>query len=65
MRLADYIAETLVDHNIRHVFMLTGGAAMHLNDALGNHPELDYIRCHHEQACAHQFFELLHHPSPF
>ena len=32
--------------------MVTGGAAMHLNDALGNHPDLEYICCHHEQACA-------------
>jgi len=52
VRLADYIAQTLVDHGINHVFMLTGGAAMHLNDALGNHPDLEYTSCHHEQACA-------------
>jgi len=32
--------------------MITGGAAMHLNDAMGNHPDLEYICCHHEQACA-------------
>ena len=52
MRVADYIAQSLFEHNIRHVFMLTGGAAMHLNDALGNHSGLDYICCHHEQACS-------------
>jgi acetolactate synthase-1/2/3 large subunit len=52
IKVADQIAQTLVDDGIRHVFMLTGGAAMHLNDALGNHPALDYICCHHEQACA-------------
>ncbi|MDP7445496.1 MAG: thiamine pyrophosphate-binding protein, partial [Candidatus Poseidoniia archaeon] len=48
IKVADQIAQTLVDDGIRHVFMLTGGAAMHLNDALGNHPALDYICCHHE-----------------
>ena len=37
MRLADYIARTLVENGIRHVFMITGGGAMHLNDALGRH----------------------------
>ncbi len=25
---------------------------MHLNDAFGKHPDLKYICCHHEQACA-------------
>jgi acetolactate synthase-1/2/3 large subunit len=32
--------------------MLTGGGAMHLNDAIGRCPGLEYVCCHHEQACA-------------
>lgn len=52
MRVADYIAQTLVAHGIRHVFMITGGGAMHLNDAIGRCAGLEYICCHHEQACA-------------
>jgi acetolactate synthase-1/2/3 large subunit len=52
MRVADYIAQTLVAHGIRHVFMITGGGAMHLNDAIGRCSELEYVCCHHEQACA-------------
>ena len=52
MRLADYIAQTLVENGIRHVFMITGGGAMHLNDALGRHRGLVSVFCHHEQACA-------------
>lgn len=52
MRVADYIAETLADHGIRHVFLVTGGGAMHLNDAMGRCKRLSYIACHHEQACA-------------
>jgi acetolactate synthase-1/2/3 large subunit len=32
--------------------MVTGGMAMHLNDAIGRCAELTYICCHHEQACA-------------
>jgi len=52
VRLADYIAETLVKHGIEHVFMLTGGGAMHLNDAFGRQPGLKYVCCHHEQALA-------------
>ncbi|HJW92941.1 MAG TPA: thiamine pyrophosphate-binding protein [Thermoanaerobaculia bacterium] len=52
IRVADYIARALVEHGIRDVFMVTGGAAMHLNDAIGRNKELRYICCHHEQACA-------------
>jgi len=52
MRLADYVARTLVENGIRHVFMITGGGAMHLNDALGRHRGLISVFCHHEQACA-------------
>lgn len=52
VRLSDYVAARLVEHGIRHVFMLTGGGAMHLNDALGRAKGLTYICCHHEQALA-------------
>jgi acetolactate synthase-1/2/3 large subunit len=52
VRLSDYIASVLAENGIEHVFMLTGGGAMHLNDALGRAPGLNYICCHHEQALA-------------
>src|SRR5208282_648347 len=52
IRLADYLAQTLADHGIRHVFIVTGGGAMHLNDAFGRCKQIQYICCHHEQACA-------------
>jgi len=52
VRLADYVATALADHGIRDVFMVTGGGAMHLNDAIGRCDRLDYVCCHHEQACA-------------
>lgn len=51
-RVADVVANILAREGIEHVFMVTGGGAMHLNDALGGHPELQYVSCHHEQACA-------------
>ncbi len=31
--------------------MVTGGGAMHLNEAFGSNPRLRYWCCHHEQAC--------------
>jgi acetolactate synthase-1/2/3 large subunit len=52
MRLADYVVRRLADLGISHTFMLTGGGAMHLNDAIGREARMKYICCHHEQACA-------------
>lgn len=52
VRVADYIADMLVEHGIRHVFSVTGGGAMHLNDGLGHKEGLTCIYQHHEQACA-------------
>jgi acetolactate synthase-1/2/3 large subunit len=52
MRLADYLFEQLVDRGVRDIFLLTGGGAMHLNDALARQKRLRYICMHHEQACA-------------
>src|SRR5450756_1035996 len=51
-RVADYVAQLLVQHGVSDVFMVTGGGAMHLNDALGGNPGLRVVPCHHEQACA-------------
>ncbi len=52
IRVADYIAQTLVKNGIRDAFLITGGGAMHLNDAFGRCEGLSYVCCHHEQACA-------------
>ena len=52
VRLSDFVADTLADHGVQDVFMLTGGGAMHLNDALGRNARLRYVCCHHEQALA-------------
>ena len=50
--VSDVIADILVANGISHVFMVTGGGAMHLNDAFGRHPGLTPVFCHHEQACS-------------
>ena len=52
MRLADYIAERVADAGIEHVFMITGGGSMHLNDAFSRNKKLKCICFHHEQAAA-------------
>ncbi len=52
MRVADYIFKYLADYGIKHVFLLTGGGAMHLNYALKNEKRIKYVCNHHEQAAA-------------
>ncbi|GFI45564.1 acetolactate synthase isozyme 1 large subunit [Lachnospiraceae bacterium] len=51
-KIADYIADFFVNHGVGHVFTVTGGGAMHLNDALGHKEGLTCVYNHHEQACA-------------
>jgi len=52
IRVADYIAQRAVEAGAKHVFLVTGGGAMHLNDAFGRHPNLTPVCFHHEQAAA-------------
>lgn len=52
MRVADYIAQRCAEAGARSVFLVTGGGAMHLNDAFGRHPLLTPVCFHHEQAAA-------------
>ena len=52
MRVADYIAQRCADAGARHVFLVTGGGAMHLNDAFGRNKSLEPFCFHHEQAAA-------------
>ncbi len=51
-RLADYVADFLVNHGVTDCFSVVGGGAMHLNDALGHKDGLKVTYNHHEQACA-------------
>lgn len=52
IKLSNYIAQFLVTHGITNVFTVTGGGAMHLNDAFGHQKGLNCLYNHHEQACA-------------
>ena len=51
-RLADYVADFLINHGVTDCFSVVGGGAMHLNDALGHKEGLKVTYNHHEQACA-------------
>ncbi len=52
IKVAKYIAGFLVEHGVEHIFTVTGGGAMHLNDAFGHQEGLTCVYNHHEQACA-------------
>ncbi len=52
MKLSDYVIKYLEKLDIRHMFMLPGGGAMHLNDSLGKSKKIQYVVCLHEQACS-------------
>ena len=51
-KVSEYIADHIAEWGIRDVFTVTGGGAMHMNDAFGHHPKLHCTYQHHEQACA-------------
>ena len=35
MKLSDYVVRFIADQGVKHVFLVTGGGAMHLNYSLG------------------------------
>lgn len=52
MKLSDYVMQFVAEQGVKHVFMLPGGGAMHLNESLGQRPDLEFV-CHlHEQAAS-------------
>ena len=52
MKLSDYVIEFLVNEGIKHSFVISGGAIVHLADSANEHPEMQIIGTQHEQAAA-------------
>jgi acetolactate synthase-1/2/3 large subunit len=52
MKLSDYVMRFVSAQGVRHVFLVTGGGAMHLNASLAQCPELEAVCNSHEQASA-------------
>lgn len=52
IKVAKYISDFFMRQGVTDMFMVTGGAAMHLNDAFGHQEGLNVTYNHHEQACA-------------
>lgn len=52
MKLSDYIADFLAKQGIRHAFVVSGGASLHLIHSIAEHPGIQHICPQHEQAGA-------------
>ena len=50
MNVSEYIMDRLSKEGVEKIFMVSGGGGMFLIEALGNHPKLQHISNHHEQA---------------
>jgi acetolactate synthase-1/2/3 large subunit len=52
MKLSDYVMQFLVERQVDRVFVVPGGAAMHLDDSLAGAQSLEFVATLHEQAAA-------------
>lgn len=52
MKLSDYVVSFIAEQGVRHVFLVVGGGAMHLNSSLANEKRLVPVCNLHEQASA-------------
>jgi len=51
MKLSDYVIDFVVRQGVKHLFMLPGGGAMHLNESLGQRrADIEFVCNLHEQA---------------
>ncbi len=52
IKLSDYMMACVAEQGVKHVFLVTGGGAMFLNEALSREKRLEWVCNSHEQACA-------------
>src|SRR6201986_1963959 len=52
MKLSDYVVRFVADQGVKHVFLVTGGGAMHLNHSLACETAITAVCNSHEQASA-------------
>jgi len=52
MKLSDYVVQFIADQGVKHVFLVPGGGAMHLNDSLSRCDAIEFVCNLHEQASA-------------
>ena len=64
MKLSDYVVRFIAEQGVKHVFLVTGGGAMHLNQSLGAEPAIEPVCNSHEQAsaiCAEAYAKVTNH----
>jgi acetolactate synthase I/II/III large subunit len=64
MKLSDYVAHFISELGVRHVFLVTGGGAMHLNHSLASESSIHPVCNSHEQAsafCAESYAKATSH----
>jgi acetolactate synthase-1/2/3 large subunit len=49
MKCSDYVADFIAQQGVSHVFLISGGAVVHLVDSVARHPRLRYVCTQHEQ----------------
>ena len=52
MKVSEIIVRILELRGYKHVFMVTGGGSMHLNDSFGRSKFISVVPLHHEQSCS-------------
>ena len=52
IKISDYIANFFEKKKMFHIFGITGGGAMHLNDSFAKNKRLNFVFFHHEQSAA-------------
>jgi acetolactate synthase-1/2/3 large subunit len=64
MKLSDYVVHFIAEQGVKHVFLVTGGGAMHLNQSLGAETAIVPVCNSHEQAsaiCAEGYSKATNH----
>ena len=64
MKLSDYVVRFIAEQGVKHVFLVTGGGAMHLNQSLAAETAIDPVCNSHEQAsamCAESYAKATNH----
>jgi acetolactate synthase-1/2/3 large subunit len=52
LKVSDYVVRFIAGQGVKHVFLVTGGGAMHLNESLSRCDEIEPVCNLHEQASA-------------
>jgi acetolactate synthase-1/2/3 large subunit len=64
MKLSDYVVRFVAEQGVKHVFLVTGGGAMHLNQSLACEAAIEAVCNSHEQAsaiCAEGYAKATNH----